>query len=188
MEHGSAQRTPYLPPRQAGNLLRHPRDAILTAMDRVALIALFAIAGCASAPPPRAATPVAEAAPAPDAVPAPAPAPAPEKPARPGAIPRADLERVLAQSPGAFLSHIDSAPTFQGRRFSGWRLNAFFPGDPRFGGALQAGDVVTRVNGQSIEQPEQFMQVWEGARFRRDLTVDILRDGRPRTLSWQIVD
>jgi S1-C subfamily serine protease len=151
-------------------------------MDRVALIALFALAGCASAPPPRAATPVAEAAPVPDAV------PVPEKAVKPGTIPRADLERVLSQSPGAFLSHIDSAPTFQGRRFSGWRLNAFFPGDPRFGGALQAGDVVTRVNGQSIEQPEQFMQVWEGARFRRDLTVDILRDGRPRTLSWQIVD
>jgi type II secretory pathway component PulC len=104
-------------------------------------------------------------------------------------IKRAELERVLSESAGAFLSHVDPQPTFRGARFAGWRLNAFFPGDPRFAGVdLRAGDVVTRINGLPIEQPEQFMQVWEGARFRRDLTVDIVRDGAPRTLRWAIAD
>jgi type II secretory pathway component PulC len=119
--------------------------------------------------------------------PANAPPPAPARP--PGTISRAELERVLSESPGAFLARIDSQPTFEGTRFSGWRINSFFPGDARFSGVdLRAGDVVTRVNGQPVEQPEQFIQVWEGARFRRDLTVDLVRDGRPRHLAWTISD
>ena len=106
-----------------------------------------------------------------------------------GVIHRAELERVLAQSPGTFLSHVDPAPTFHEHTFSGWRINSFFPGDPRFSGVdLRTGDIVTRINGRPIEQPEQFIKVWENARYRRDLTVEIVRDGVAYTLSWTIAD
>jgi S1-C subfamily serine protease len=51
---------------------------------------------------------------------------------------------------------------------------------------LQAGDVVTSVNGKPIEQPDQFMAVWTALRSSSELTVDVERDGTPRTLRWQI--
>jgi hypothetical protein len=139
----------------------------------------------ADAPPPSSDTP---------AAPASAPAPAVAATAgtattTSGVIARADYERMLSQSPGAFLAHVDPAPTFRDHRFSGWRLNAFFPGDARFAGSgIRVGDIVTRINGRSVEQPDDFSQVWQNARYRRDLTVEILRDGVPRKLSWTIAD
>ena len=113
----------------------------------------------------------------------------PAAPIAAGTIPRVELERFLAQPPGLFLSRVETSAHFRGRRFRGWRIHAFFSGDPRFAAVdLRAGDVVTRVNGRSVEHPEQFLEVWRGARARRDLTVDVLRGEAPRTLSWQIVD
>jgi type II secretory pathway component PulC len=102
---------------------------------------------------------------------------------------RSEVDAVLAQSPGYFLQHVETRPQFQGGHFHGWRLVSFFPGDPRFAGVdLQAGDVVTRVNGHPIEQPDQFMAVWTALRSSQELVVDVERDGAPRTLRWQIRD
>ena len=107
----------------------------------------------------------------------------------PGVIPRAALAEVLAESPGYFLQHVQTEPRFDHGRFHGWRLVSFFPGDERFAGVdLQAGDVVTRVNGHAIEEPDQFMAVWTELKSSRELTVDVERDGAPRTLRWTIAD
>jgi type II secretory pathway component PulC len=145
--------------------------------------------GCAHEAPPPIESPTDEAA---QASPAPPPAAAPAPPVptgKPGVIARGELERVLSESPGAFLAKVETQPAFDGTRFRGWRLNSFFPNDDRFRGVdLHTGDVITRVNGQPVEQPEQFIQVWEGARFRHDLTVDLFRDGKPRHLAWTIGD
>jgi type II secretory pathway component PulC len=105
----------------------------------------------------------------------------------PGVIARADLDKVLAESPGAFLQHVDSEPKFAGGHFTGWKLVAFFPGDERFAGVdLRAGDVVKSVNGNPVERPEQLMQVWQELKTSKELVVDLERDGRPRRLRWTI--
>ncbi|HEX4459430.1 MAG TPA: PDZ domain-containing protein [Polyangia bacterium] len=102
-------------------------------------------------------------------------------------IGRREIDAVLAQSPGYFLQHVETKAQFRGGHFHGWRLIAFFPGDNRFSGVdLQAGDVVTSVNGKPIEQPDQFMAVWTALRSSSELTVDVERDGTPHTLRWQI--
>ncbi|HEX9101430.1 MAG TPA: hypothetical protein VF997_04465 [Polyangia bacterium] len=106
-----------------------------------------------------------------------------------GAIRRAELARVLDESPGYFLQHVQTEPRFAHGRFHGWRLVSFFPGDARFAGIdLQAGDVVTRVNGKPIEEPDQFMAVWSELRTSRELVVDVERAGAARTLRWTIAD
>ena len=107
----------------------------------------------------------------------------------PGAIPRAELAKVLDASPGYFLQHVQTEPRFAKGRFHGWRLVSFFPGDARFAGVdLQAGDVVTRVNGKPIEQPDQFMAVWTELRTSNELVVDVERAGAPHRLRWTIAD
>ncbi len=107
----------------------------------------------------------------------------------PGAIRRVELARVLDASPGYFLQHVQTEPRFAHGRFHGWRLVSFFPGDARFSGVdLQAGDVITRVNGKPIEEPDQFMAVWTELRTSRELVVDVERAGAARTLRWTIAD
>jgi type II secretory pathway component PulC len=104
-------------------------------------------------------------------------------------IMRGELVKVLDASPGLFLQHVVTEPQLANGRFVGWRLVSFFPGDARFAGVdLQAGDVVTRVNGHAIEQPDQFMAVWDGLRRESQLVVDVQRNGAARTLRWTIAD
>jgi type II secretory pathway component PulC len=115
--------------------------------------------------------------------------PSSEAPSPPGVIRRSELARVLDTSPGYFLQHVQTEPRFRAGRFAGWRLVSFFPGDARFAGVdLQAGDVVTRINGRPIEQPDQFMRVWTELRSSNQLVVDVERDGAARTLRWIIAD
>ncbi len=122
-----------------------------------------------------------------------APAPVVDKEARAststGTIPRTALTHVLDEAPGRFLQHVEIVPRFQSGRFHGWRLVSFFPGDPRFSAVdLKSGDVVTTVNGQPIEQPDQLMKVWESLRQDSKLIVNVERDGRPRQLHYDIRD
>ena len=161
---------------------------------------LVLLGGCATTQSPAqrgaesAGDPVTEMTSDPDAASPRAPAPSPMvAPAATGAtghiIVRRELDVVLAQSPGYFLQHVETKAHFRGGHFHGWRLVSFFPGDPRFAGVdLQAGDVVTRVNGRPIEQPEQFMAVWASLRSSSEQVVDVEREGTPRTLRWQITD
>ena len=112
-----------------------------------------------------------------------------EPPLAPGAIRRAELAKVLDASPGTFLQHVQTEPRFAHGRFHGWRVVSFYPGDARFAGVdLQAGDVVTRVNGKPIEQPDQFMAVWTELRTSKELIVDVERGGAARILRWTIAD
>ncbi|HEY7958197.1 MAG TPA: hypothetical protein VII38_23015 [Polyangia bacterium] len=138
------------------------------------------LAACATTPPPAPAAPTA------NAEPIAPPAARAEVPAS-GVIPRRALDQFLDDSPGVFLQHVDTEPRFVGAHFAGWKLRSFFPGDARFAGIdLRAGDVVERVNGSSLERPEQLMNLWRALRQAPELTVEIERDGQQRTLRWAI--
>ncbi len=115
-------------------------------------------------------------------------APSPAPPSRPkGVITRGDLTPVLDRGVGAFLQHVDVAPRFAGGRFQGWRVTSFFPGDERFAGVdVRPGDVVVRVNGRSVEKPDQLAEVWQSLRDAPALEVELLRDGVPMKLRWPI--
>lgn len=112
-----------------------------------------------------------------------------EAPARaPGTVSRAEVDAVLARSPGVLLAEVEPEPRFVSGRFHGWRLTRFFPRDARFSTVdLKAGDVVTKINGRSVEKPEQLMQVWNSLKTAGELTLDVERNGAPRTLRWTIV-
>src|SRR3989442_13660 len=62
-----------------------------------------------------------------------------------------------------------------------------YPGDPCYRDVdVRVGDVVVRVNGKSIERPEQASDVFSSLRTAPALVVDLLRAGEPRTVSLSI--
>jgi hypothetical protein len=118
--------------------------------------------------------------------------PAPEASAAPveqveaGAIPRTTLTAVLSAGPGRFLQSVQAEPHLVGGRFMGWRLVGLIGAVA--GGALQAGDTVMRVNGQSIERPEQFKTVWDSLATQSELVLLVERAGKQSRLRYRIVD
>jgi S1-C subfamily serine protease len=116
-------------------------------------------------------------------------APAPEPPPVRGEIPRADLLPILDGGLGRFLQGVQTAPHVVDGRFVGFRLLSLWPKDARFQGIdLGPGDVVTRVNGEPVERPEQALKVWNGLRVASALLVEYQRDGEGRELRFAIVD
>jgi hypothetical protein len=109
--------------------------------------------------------------------------------ARTGVISRSDLVPVLEGGLGRFLQNVETEPTFHQGAFVGFRIVSFFPGDLDYASLdLRPGDIVTRVNGRSIERPEQAVAVWEALRTASDLVVLYRRDDEELALEFRIVD
>jgi len=112
-----------------------------------------------------------------------------EPPVTSGTILRAELMPVLDAGLGRFLQGVVTEPELQGGDFVGFEIVSLYPDDPRFASLdLQPGDVVTRVNGQSIERPEHAIAVWSSLRVASQLLVDYLHEGEARELRFEIVD
>jgi len=106
-----------------------------------------------------------------------------------GDIPRPVLLAVLSRGVGRFLQHVHAEPHLVSGRFVGWRLLRLFEADPQLQkGALQPGDTVMRVNGQSIERPEQFKTVWDSMATQSELMLQVQRAGKQTQVRYRIVD
>lgn len=109
--------------------------------------------------------------------------------ARNGVIMRADLLPVLERGLGSFLKNVETEPTFHQGTFVGFRIISIFPGDLDYASLdLRPGDVVTHVNGRSIERPEQAVAVWDQLRTAEDLVVHYRRGDEALALRFRIVD
>jgi len=102
---------------------------------------------------------------------------------REGVITRAELDRYIRDGAQSFIQRIQVRPAFREGKFFGWRVLGY-----QGPGPVQRGDIICRVNGRSIERPNQFMDVWSGLPHRAQLTVEMIRDGRPLVLRYPIVE
>lgn len=99
----------------------------------------------------------------------------------------AELEALLALGPQGVLSATVFEPVVRGRRFIGWRVVAFREGGPLEGTrALGPGDIITRLNGEPLERPEQFMKAWETLRRSDAISLELVRADTPLTLRWRV--
>ena len=113
----------------------------------------------------------------------------PPQPRREGVIAREELLLILEGGLGRFLGGVGTEAEVQSGRFVGWRITRLYPEDPRFSDIpLKPGDVVTRVNAQPIERPEQAFHVWDGLRVASELVVDYQHGGDARQMRYAIVD
>jgi type II secretory pathway component PulC len=104
-----------------------------------------------------------------------------------GVISRAALQAELASGIGKFLQQVRAEPSLARGRFLGWRVTSLFANRADIHVlVLRPGDTVTRVNGQSIERPEQFKALWDGMASATELVLDIQREGRNSRLRYTI--
>lgn len=144
----------------------------------LALAGMTITTACGGSPKPTAAS-----APAPRASAAAAP---PEEPPT-VALRRSEVQRVVREGLGAFLQHVEVEEALEGGKFKGFRVRALH-GDGWRGVDLQPGDVVTRVNGFSIERPDTALEAFRSLDVASELRVDYERQGAPRALRYSIVD
>jgi type II secretory pathway component PulC len=111
------------------------------------------------------------------------PAPAPPPPAA-GQVTRAALDEAIAAGPGALLAQV-RVEAVRGRKgFHGWRLLAVPPSPA----GLEAGDVLTRVNGKTLERPEHLSALFESLRGASEIVVESERGGVPRVVRVPVVE
>ena len=100
---------------------------------------------------------------------------------------RSQVKRTIAKGLGYFLQEVsvEDDPVMTAGKFHGFKIKAI-TGD--WGVDLRPGDVVTRVNGMSIERPDDADAALRSLDKAKALRVDFDREGRPRTLELPIVD
>lgn len=106
-----------------------------------------------------------------------------------GELAREDVLQFMENGPAYVLQQVPVEPVLDGNELLGYRVRAFFPADPRFDKVdIEPGDVITAINGRSLERPDHFFAVWESLESTPRVQVDVIRGNTMRTLSWEIVD
>lgn len=103
------------------------------------------------------------------------------------ALSRAAVVEVVNQGLGAFLQRVELEPSLSEGRFQGFRIVGLRPESYWQRVDLELGDVVTHVNGRSIERPDDAWEVFESLKQAPQLRVDLLRNGERHQLALEIV-
>ena len=100
---------------------------------------------------------------------------------------RSQVKAGIAKGLGYFLQNVtvDDYPVMRNNKFYGFKVKAI---SAELGVDIQPGDVVVRVNGMSIEHPEEADAAMRTLEKASALRVDFERDGKPRTLELPITE
>jgi S1-C subfamily serine protease len=106
---------------------------------------------------------------------------------KPGVLRRASLVRLIDAGLPRWLQGVEGDRKLANHRFQGWLVKSLYPGDPCYQDLeLRQGDVVQKINGKSVEKPEQAFEVAESLRIAPAIVVDYLRDGKARQFTIPI--
>ena len=90
--------------------------------------------------------------------------------------------REAMRNPASMAQYVDAQPVQEGGEFVGYRLTLRqrLPVFEQLG--LESGDVVTEVNGVSLDKPEAGIRALRQLATARELQITVLRNGRPQTI------
>ena len=100
-------------------------------------------------------------------------------------IPKETLDHSIGNL-SQLLTQIRAIPNIQDGKNNGFALSEIEPGSVFDEMGLQEGDVLRSINGQPITDPSQAMQMMTALRNSTQLSLQVLRDGHPTTLTYQI--
>lgn len=99
-----------------------------------------------------------------------------------------DQKEILASTENInqVLTQARAVPYLEQGKTTGFRISEIVPGSIYSRIGLQNGDVVQRVNSQSLEDPGKFFQLYQGLRNERSISIDLMRGGQHLTLNYEI--
>ena len=100
-------------------------------------------------------------------------------------IPRADLDEILAAGPANLLASVQTDSHMADGKFAGFRIVSFRV-DVHPCLDLREEDVITTVNGESIERPEHYFAVFEKLSTATEVRFDLIRDGKATTITYPV--
>jgi hypothetical protein len=106
----------------------------------------------------------------------------------PGALYRQDVNATVEEGLGYFLQRVSVDPELVGGKFRGFRIVALQPVEWWQGVDLRPGDVVTQVNGMSIERDIDAYTAFQALRTAPQLRVTFVRGGAKHELVYSIID
>lgn len=109
---------------------------------------------------------------------------------RPGVLRRASVVRAVEAGLGRWLAGgVEVDPVRDRGRFRGWLIRRLYPGDPCYAQVdVRPGDIVLRLNGRSLERPEQANEFFAGLKSASSIVVEYVRDGKPQRLVLPIAE
>jgi S1-C subfamily serine protease len=106
----------------------------------------------------------------------------------PGSLFRDDVAATVDQGLGYFLQRVSVDAEVVDGKFHGFRIVELRPLEYWQGVDLRPGDVVTMVNGMSIERDIDAYQAFQSLRTAQALRVTFLRGGTTHELVYSIID
>ncbi len=104
--------------------------------------------------------------------------------AKPGVVHREALTRLIDAGLPRWMQGVEGDRALANHRFQGWLIKSLYPHDPCYRDiGLLPGDIVQKVNGKSIEKPEQAFDVAESLRTAPAIVVDFLRNGSAKSIT-----
>lgn len=100
-------------------------------------------------------------------------------------VPRATIDHSLSHL-SELVTQIRATPNLQNGKPNGFALSEIEPGSVFDEMGLQEGDVLKNVDGQQVTDPAQAMQMLNLLHNRSRINVQVLREGKPVTLNYQI--
>jgi general secretion pathway protein C len=98
---------------------------------------------------------------------------------------RAEVDHQLGNLSSLF-TQMRAVPNIKEGRTDGFRVFAIRSGSLFQQLGLQNNDVVQRINGVELTDPTRAMGLFEELKGEKRLSVDVLRGGETRTLSYEI--
>lgn len=101
------------------------------------------------------------------------------------AIPRSTIDHSLKNMAELF-TEIRAIPNMRNGKTNGFSLSEIAPGSVFDEMGFEEGDLLSTVNGQTVTDPGQAMQMLSQLRNQHSITVQVSRDGKPVTLTYTI--
>jgi type II secretory pathway component PulC len=94
------------------------------------------------------------------------------------------MEYFLNRGPSYALRHLETEPVIENDQFQGYRITAVTSAAKRHTeNSLKKGDIVTRINGERLDEPKSYMSVWKSLPDRSKIKLEVRRDGNLRQIT-----
>ena len=84
------------------------------------------------------------------------------------------------------LTQARALPYMEQGKTVGFRISEITPNSIYEKIGLKNGDVIQKVNSQAVDDPAKFFQLYQGLRTERNISIDLIRNGTPQTLNYEI--